>query len=150
MSRQAVAPPPVRHTVEVAVPPRVAFERFAGGFGRWWPRGRTVSGEHCVDVRFAAEEGAEVLEFTAGGAAVRWGTVSRWDPPHRLALTWHPGRPEPEATHVEVVFADVGGHTEVTLRHLGWAGTEAGAARRRRYDEGWPALLQRYRRFAER
>jgi uncharacterized protein YndB with AHSA1/START domain len=73
--------------------------------------------------------------------------VTREEPPHRVAFTWHPGRAEADATRVEVMFNQDGpGSTVVRLVHSGWERRPDGASARDGYDSGWEPVV---RRFAE-
>ena len=74
-----------------------------------------------------------------------WGTVTQWEPPHRVAFTWHPGTPEAEATLVEVTFTQGGpGSTVVRLVHSGWERRPDGASAREGYDSGWEPVIGRF------
>ncbi|GGK23830.1 hypothetical protein GCM10010124_15410 [Pilimelia terevasa] len=141
------APAPLLHTVTVARPPDVTFALFTGGFGRWWPLStHSVGGPRAVAVRLGDSVGGQVVEAVADGPPVLWGTVTVWDPPYRVAFSWHPGTPEPEATYVEVTFTRVDAATEVTLRHAGWANRPDGPAARERYARDWPLVLDHFTR----
>ncbi len=57
-------------------------------------------------------------------------------------MTWHVGRPEDQASHVQVDFDLVADGTRVTLIHSGWQalGAEA-AATRASYRTGWDMVF---------
>ena len=128
--------------VRVAVDPARAFAAFTTDVGRWWPVGSHSVGGGGSTVAFVD---GRLVETTAVGGSCLWGTVTTWDPPHRLALTWHPGSPPDPCTQVEVGFAADGDGTVVTLVHTGWERVVRGAERRAEYATGWPLVLAGYR-----
>ncbi len=78
-----------------------------------------------------AFDGGRIVERAIDGDERLWGTVVAWEPPDRVAFSWHPGQGDAEATEVEVRFlADEHG-TRVELEHRGWdrLGGEAEGAR---------------------
>jgi uncharacterized protein YndB with AHSA1/START domain len=133
---------------EIRVPLSVdrAFALFTEGIGRWWPlASHSLAGSDAIDCRFEQRVGGRLLELARDGTEHEWGTVTAWDPPRRLALTWHPGRAPATAQHVEVTFSPVADGTRVRLVHSGWerlAGTAAGE--RDGYVPGWDFVLGRY------
>jgi uncharacterized protein YndB with AHSA1/START domain len=88
-----------------------------------------------------------VYEAGADGVRAGWGRVLAWEPPRRLLLSWHPGRPEAQAQEVEVLFVADGTGTRVELEHRDWQKL-AGEAESVRgdYAEGWAGVMQRYAR----
>lgn len=111
--------PPIRRQVLVDADPATAFDVFTTRLGRWWPLAtHSVHGVHGAGgtVAFA---GGQLIEQSAGGERVVWGTVTRWEPQAALAFTWHPGHPEDRASQVEVTFSAAGEQTLVTLTHSG-------------------------------
>ena len=80
-----------------------------------------------------------------------WGTVLTWEPPSRVAFSWHPGGNAETAQTVEVTFTRRGTSTEVTLAHGGWErlGEEAALARDG-YNNGWESVFSgAYRDYVE-
>ena len=72
------------------------------------------------------------------------GCVLAWEPPQRLAFTFHPARAPETAQHVEVRFSPNGHGTDVQLIATGWEnwGPEQEAKRARRgYNTGWGYLM---------
>jgi uncharacterized protein YciI len=134
--------PPIRREILVDADPAVAFEVFTAGIGQWWP-----VEEHSVHGKGAAVafEDGRLVERSADGEAVVWGTVTRWEPPTAVAFTWHPGRPAERASYVGVTFGAEGRQTLVRLEHTGWDAFDDPAAARAEYDHGWPLVLGRYR-----
>ncbi len=86
--------------------------------------------------------GGAIFETDAGGATYGWGSLTSWEPPHRLVIKWHPYGESHTAQEVEVRFIDRGAFTLVELEHRNWEplGDEA-AEIRGRYEGGWPNVL---------
>jgi uncharacterized protein YndB with AHSA1/START domain/uncharacterized protein YciI len=139
--------PPIRREVLVDAGPKTAFEVFTGRIGAWWPvAGHSVHGAGSA-VSF---DGGRLLERSPAGEECVWGTVTRWEPPHALAFSWHPGAAPETATRVTVTFAAAGRQTLVTLEHSGWEALADPAAARASYDQGWPEVLAGLREHASR
>jgi len=143
MSTPTTAAPLLR-TVTVAVPVERAFEVFTRRVGDWWP----LSTHGCFE-----EEGGSVsfesdrlVERSKTGEEAAWGEVLAWEPPTRIAFTWHPGYADGDAmTEVEVRFRAEGDGTRVALEHRGWdAIGEAARKSREGYAGGWDLALARY------
>jgi uncharacterized protein YndB with AHSA1/START domain len=134
---------PVRMTVTVERPPLEAFHVFTSGIARWWPlRSHSVARAHAVSCVIEPRTGGAVYEVQDDGQRHAWGRVLAWDPPERLLLSWHPGRPAAVAQEVEVRFTAEGSGTRVDLEHRGWARLGADAAEARRsYEGGWQVVL---------
>ena len=137
---------PVRKSVTVPAAPQRAFELFTAHIQEWWPlRTHSVGTEQAVGIAFGESTGAMIVETLADGTTSVWGTVTQWEPPHRVAFTWHPGTPEVEATLVEVTFTQGGpGSTVVRLVHSGWERRPDGASAREGYDSGWEPVIGRF------
>ena len=119
-----------------------AFEIFTDHIAEWWPLPtHSVGGNDAVSVRIEGQVGGEIVETIDDGRTSVWGTVTTWEPPSRVAFTWHPGQSPQEATSVEVTFQDDGSSTLVTLTHEGWANRPDGHKARRSYDTGWDSVL---------
>ncbi len=125
-----------------------AFRRFTDGISGWWPTGtHSVSGERCQEVRFEGHVGGHIFEEASDGAMHRWGSVLAWEPPRRVAFTWHPGRGPDSAQTVEVEFSSERGGTRLRLTHTGWERFGEGAAEMREdYDTGWTLVFSGYAR----
>ena len=138
---------PLVKEVTVEAPPEVAFRRFTAEIGTWWPTAtHSVSEGTCRDVRFDDSVGGRLLEEADDGTIHVWGTVVTWEPPMRVAFTWHPGRDPGSAQRVDVSFQAQGGHTRVRLTHTGWEQLgEGGHKMRDGYDKGWEEVLGLYR-----
>jgi uncharacterized protein YndB with AHSA1/START domain len=149
MSGHLTSVEPVRKSVMVPVAPQRAFELFTAHFQEWWPLGtHSVGLEQAAGVAFGEGPGGAITETMADGTTSVWGTITQWEPPHRVGFTWHAGTPEAEATYVEVTFTQDGpDSTVVRLVHSGWQSRPDGVSARDGYDSGWEPVI---RRFAER
>lgn len=115
----ASGPPPVLRAAHVARPLEETFAVFTRQIGAWWPL--PSHGVFGADAGGVAFEGGLLVERAVDGRTCVWGEVVDWDPPHRIVITWHPGRDAGEASEVEVRFtASEGGGTRVELEHRGW------------------------------
>ena len=145
----AAAIAPVRKSVVVRRTPEEAFAIFTERFGAWWPYTRFSIGQARVTrCELEPRLGGAIFEETSDGGRAPWGSISEWDPPRRLVLSWHPDTPAAVATRVEVRFTPVAGGTRVDLEHSGWERLGAkGAAARNNYDGGWVVVFEQ--RFLE-
>lgn len=153
MTVEPIAPylEPLRVSVRVERRPQEAFEVFTSGLARWWPLAtHSLGQEKAVTCGIEPGAGGLVYEVDADGRRQAWGRVLAWDPPRRLLLSWHPGRPAEQAQEVEVRFRPDGTGTRVELEHRDWQklGAEAEAVRGR-YGEGWTGVLRLYARGTE-
>jgi uncharacterized protein YndB with AHSA1/START domain len=142
--------PPVLRAAYVHRTPDDAFRLFTDHVGAWWPL--ATLGVFGGRSSLAFEDG-RLVERALDGTRSVWGSVLAWDPPHRLALSWHPGLSDGPAGRVEVVFTPDGDGTRIELRHDGWAAFgEAAAAHRRSYDgpSAWGAVLDQFADLAGR
>ena len=136
----------VRKDVTVRCSVEEAFRVFSEGVSTWWPLETHSVGERsakaCV---LEGRVGGRFFEQQEDGTEEVWGTVTAWEPPQRLAFTWHPGRSESTAQEVEVRFTPVDAGTRVELEHRGWErlGERAEEARNE-YDSGWDFVIGRY------
>ncbi len=143
--------PPILRTAVVARPVDEAFAVFTDEIGAWWPLPThsifqaEAGGVHFVD--------GQLIERATDGRETVWAEVVAWEPPHRLALTWHPGHdPGGPAGQVEVRFTAEGDGTRVELQHDGWESFGAEAMRRRRDYTGpsaWGHVLDHFADGAE-
>jgi uncharacterized protein YndB with AHSA1/START domain len=142
--------PPVRRTVTVWWDPDAAFHRFTAEFAEWWPRAtHSIGGKLVKEIVFECRAGGSIIEELADGRRYQWGRINAFEPPHRVAFTWHPSDPETSAQDVEVLFhpqgSDGGSGTRVELVATGWERLGAKARRARRgYDIGWGSVLEVY------
>ncbi len=140
----------VRKSVTVPAAPDRAFELFTGRFGEWWPLAtHSVGTDQAVGVSFGAGVGGIILETLADGTTSAWGTVTTWEPPNRVAFSWHAGTPPAEASLVEVTFTRSGpASTLVELVHTGWENRPDGSSARAGYQTGWDPVIDQYARAA--
>jgi uncharacterized protein YndB with AHSA1/START domain len=137
---------PVTTSVVVEAPVDRAWEVFTEDLRTWWPmKDFSVEGEGSeafVEDRL----GGRFYERTADGEEHEWGVLTAWEPPQRIAFTWHPGTPEDQATEVEVRFTPEGDdRTRVDLEHRGWEKLgDSAQGMRDAYEQGWPAVLAPY------
>ena len=135
---------PITKTVTVELSVDAAFRRFTEEIASWWPMAtHSVGEEKTESVTLEGFVGGRFYERQKDARTETWGTVTEWDPPHRVGFTWHPGRDPESAQRVEVEFAPSDGKTVVTLLHHDWDvfGEEA-EKMRGRYDGGWDGVLK--------
>jgi uncharacterized protein YndB with AHSA1/START domain len=136
----------VRKTVTVAAPIERAFEVFTERIGTWWPVAtHSIGREQAQTAVLEGREGGRLYEVIEGGETAPWATLTAWEPPHRLVLSWHVNPERIAPTEVEVRFTAEEGGTRVDLEHRAWErlgadATDASAG----YDEGWDLVLGRY------
>ena len=130
--------------------PEHAFEVWTARTSAWWPAGHSVSGEPGLSVSFEPRPGGRIVERTPAGDEHEWGEVLEWEPPHRLAYSWHLRQDRRDATHVEIRFFPDPGGTRVSIVHTGWdrLGDRAGGLRDRN-RRGWSGLIPHFVRAAE-
>lgn len=144
-----IRPAPVRKSIYVAASPEHAFDTFANGIGRWWPKTHKIGPADLDRPVIEPKAGGRWYELDVDGSECEIGKVSVWEPPARLVLIW---QLTPEFTYdpdliteVEVQFTREGDGTRVDLEHrdLERMGEKADAMRESVSGPGgWPALLQ--------
>jgi uncharacterized protein YndB with AHSA1/START domain len=134
----------LRKTIVVPWDPSRAFARFTAETGSWWPlRTHSVGEDRALNVAFEGRVGGRIVETIRDGGESVWGTITVWDPPHRVAFTWHPGDSPARATQVDVSFEPVPGGTRLVLVHSNWEALGALAkVARRGYPIGWAYVLR--------
>jgi uncharacterized protein YndB with AHSA1/START domain len=136
---------PLTLSLDLACSVEHAFMVWTSRIGSWWPADHTVSGRPESVVLQSGVEG-RIFERTPEGVEHDWGRVTTWDPPTRLAYTWHLGRDHREATDVEIRFLARGDAlTRIEIEHRGWErlGVE-GSRWRDRNRVGWQTLVPHY------
>jgi uncharacterized protein YndB with AHSA1/START domain len=131
----------IRKTIELDAPLARAFDVWTGHVGRWWPLAHhSISKAEATGCFIEPGVGGRLYETTRSGAEHLWGTVAVWEPPRRLAYSWHPQVDLSQRTMVLVMFTPLGPRrTRLTLTHSGWQpGQEE---RRTNYHTGWDGLL---------
>lgn len=132
----------IRKSVTVRRPLEEAFALFTDGIATWWPLAtHSIYGERAKTAVFEGRLGGRVYEIADDGEEGVWGSVSVWEPPHRIVYSWHPGRGEGTAQEVEIEFVSDGNDTRVEMEHRGW---ERAPEKRAGYDTGWDFVLGSY------
>jgi uncharacterized protein YndB with AHSA1/START domain len=124
--------------------PETAFRRFTAQFAEWWPwRTHSIGGKKVKHIIFECRPGGWIVEELVDGRRFKWGEIAAFDPPTRVAFTWHPSRDESQAQDVEIRFFPEGTGTRVELTSWGWERLGARAGRERKgYDIGWGSVLE--------
>jgi uncharacterized protein YndB with AHSA1/START domain len=141
-------PPPIRRSVTVSWDQTTAFDRFTTGFATWWPsHSHSVGGPRVARIVFECRAGGRIYEEHTDGTRFRWGTVTAFEPPRRVAFTWHASYEATDAQQVDVTFVPQAGGTRVELVSSGWE-RMGGHARRSYggYRLSWRAALGVYAR----
>jgi uncharacterized protein YndB with AHSA1/START domain len=156
MSSTETAVEPVRRTITVNRPVEDAFRVFTDGIASWWPleshsiEAMGPDGARVPEtVVLEGRAGGRLYERTSAGEEGYWGTVTHWEPPHRVVIAWKVNPDAAAPTEIDVRFAADGAGTRVELEHRGWErlGASAGEARAS-YASGWVTVLGAYERVA--
>jgi uncharacterized protein YndB with AHSA1/START domain len=119
----------VRKSVRVQAPVERAFTVFVEQMETWWPATHHIGKTPFETIFVEPRVGGRWYERNAEGSLCDWGTVLAWEPPHRVALSWHvgPGHDSPDwvfdgdmakASQVEIRFSPDGpAATLVELEH---------------------------------
>lgn len=143
MTSTVPALPDIRRSISVSWNPDDAFRRFTADFAAWWPRGtHSIGGRLVKAIVFECRVGGRIFEELRDGRRFLWGRVTAFDPPRRVAFTWHPSREQVEAQDVTITFTPEATGTRVELVSSGWdrLGPKA-RGMRRGYDIGWGSVL---------
>ena len=143
--------PPVIRAVDVNAPIEKAFSVFTERIGEWWPlETHGIYGDQSETCILEPRVGGRLYERSLEGEEGNWATVTAYEPPSRLVLSWKPNPDRPAPTEIEVTFTQQGAGTHVELTHRGWEllGDE-GPEARDSYNSGWPGTLAGYARYAE-
>lgn len=136
---------PLTKTASVPCGRDRAFELFTREMSAWWPFAtHSVGADATSRVDVQGRVGGDIVEILPDGSTAIWGTITAWEPPGRVAFSWHPGDDSAAATSVEVCFDEAGAGTRVTLVHDGWSTRPDGLAARANYDSGWDYVLDRF------
>jgi uncharacterized protein YndB with AHSA1/START domain len=141
-----------RVSVTVPGPPAGAFRVYAERQIEWQPPGHlTVKDPESVTME--PRVGGRFYERGADGTEVVRGTVTEWDPPRRLAVTWRIGpgwQPAPDDEHASVIVVEFNpagpDSTEVTFTytHLERHGEMAPSLRAAIANPGPGGAVERY------
>jgi uncharacterized protein YndB with AHSA1/START domain len=139
----AVPLPPIERRTSVSWSQADAFRRFTANFATWWPSAtHSIGGKRVKRIVFECRVGGRIYEELVDGRRYQWGRITAWEPPTRVAFTWHPSKDESVAQDVDVRFLVDGAGTEVVLSSSGWEKLGDKAARERKgYSIGWGAIL---------
>jgi uncharacterized protein YndB with AHSA1/START domain len=136
---------PLRLEFRVEAPVEDAWHVWTERFGHWWPADHTATGRDDLEIVLERHLGGRIFERTPDGVEHDWGRITVWEPPSRLAYSWHLRRDRADATDVEIRFTGQGRATEVRIEHRGWERLGAdGATWRDRNRGGWSTLLPHY------
>jgi uncharacterized protein YndB with AHSA1/START domain len=143
--------PDARKSVTVPVPPGVAFRIYTERPGEWLPPEHTFIPQP-QSVAMEPRAGGRFYERGADGSEITRGTITEWDPPRRLAVTWRIGpgwRPVLDDSRASIIVAEFSpagaDATEVALTytHLERHG-EMAAVIRSAIESPGPSTLDRY------
>jgi len=144
---------PVRKSMIVKASAEHAFDVFAGGIDRWWPKSHGLGAtpiRHSIIEPFV---GGRWYTQCEDGTDVVVGHVRTWLPGRQLVVSWEIGaawKPDARsamASEVDVQFVgQADGTTRVDLEHRKFErmGDADGATMRAAVDKGWPAILDLY------
>jgi uncharacterized protein YndB with AHSA1/START domain len=141
-----VTEPPLELEFEVSCRPSIAFETWTRRASMWWPLDHSISGERGLNVVFEDHVGGRIFERAPSGAEYQWGSITAWEPPSRLAYTWHLGFGPEDGTGVEIRFIDAGSdRTRVEIVHGGWERLGERAPQRREGNRrGWASVVPHF------
>jgi uncharacterized protein YndB with AHSA1/START domain len=153
MSQQSPATT-VQRSVTVDVPIERAFRVFTQDFGRFKPPEHNLLPVEIAETVFEARAGGSVYDRGVDGSECRWARVLRYEPPHRVVISWDISpswqiETDPERTsEVEVRFiSESPERTRVELEHRNldrhgeaWENVRDGVEG----DQGWPLYLARF------
>jgi len=127
---------------------------FTEKMASWWPATHHIAKQPFQEIVIEPRADGRWLERAADGTECPWGRVLAWEPPHRVALSWHLQAdwqfdPNPEkASEVEIrFFAEGAGKTRVELEHRGLERHGAGWEQIRTGVDspgGWSAILENF------
>ena len=136
---------PLRLEFRVEAPVEDAWAVWTERFGQWWPTDHTATGRDDLLIVLERHLGGRIYERTPEGDEHDWGQVTVWEPPSRLAYSWHLRRDRADATDVEIRFIDRGSVTDIRIEHRGWERLGGdGETWRDRNRGGWSTLLPHY------
>jgi uncharacterized protein YndB with AHSA1/START domain len=144
----------VHKTVIVNTEPEHAFSVFTNQMAKWWPKEHHISGTPFFAIVVEPRAGGRWYEKGADGSECDWGTVLRYEPPHRVVFSWHLNGdfefvPDiTKASEVEIRFSPEGaGKTRVELEHRYFERHGESSDRLRTAvdkPEGWTFVLSGY------
>lgn len=147
---------PVLKSVVVNASQEKAFRIFTEFFGGWWPSTHHIGKQPFETAILEGKVGGRWYERAADGSECEWGRVIAWDPPSKVAMSWHiqsDWRYDPDeskASELEVRFiAESPVSTRVELEHRNLERHGDGAAQMREsVNGGWVVVVEQYMKFA--
>lgn len=150
---------PVTKSLTVDVPQAQAFDVFTDGIDRWWPKEHHIGATPVVKEVIEPRKGGRWYTIHEDGTELTTGHMLVWDPPRRIVFTWEINghwKPEPDAklaSEVEVRFMAEGpSRTRVEVEHRNFErmpDVEGAKGMRDGVDNGWPGILDLFRKAAE-
>lgn len=148
---------PVRKTIRVRAPLEHSFDVFTNGLGRWWPPTHGIAKKPVDKMLLEPRLGGRWIEMSQDGTRTPVATITLWEPPHRLTLIWQVSSQwlpdDTMRSEVDIRFTADGPDTTVVevLHHkFETMGEQAGTTMRDAVGRGWPGLIERFAREAER
>ena len=130
---------------QVSTDPHHAFDTWVSRPTMWWPRDHTISKGDMAEIVIERAVGGRIYERAADGREHDWGRIEGWDPPNRLAFTWHLFFDPSEATNVEVTFSPHHEETVVRIEQTGWGRLgNAAELRRTNTDKAWRTIAPHF------
>ncbi|HZF31573.1 MAG TPA: SRPBCC family protein [Gammaproteobacteria bacterium] len=153
----AVEIEPVRKSIRVRAPLALSFDVFTNGLARWWPPDHGIAKKPVDKMVLETRLGGRWIEISQDGTRTPVATITRWEPPNRFTMIWQVSAQwlpdEAMRSEVDIRFtADGPDTTVVELLHHNFEtmGPEAGTKMRDAVGRGWPGLMERFAREAER
>ncbi len=150
---------PVTKTLTVEAGQAHCFDVFTSGLDRWWPKEHHIGATPVVKSVIEPRKGGRWYSVHEDGKEVTTGHMLVWDPPKRIVFSWEISgkwKPEPNqtlASEVEVRFIAEGpSRTRVELEHRNFErmpDVEGAKGMRDGVDQGWPGIMDGYRKVAE-
>jgi uncharacterized protein YndB with AHSA1/START domain len=149
----------VHKSLRVQAPIARAFSVFVEQMETWWPATHHIAKTPFESIFVEPRAGGRWYERDANGQQCEWGTVLAWDPPHRVAFSWHlgPGHDQADwqfnpdlskASEVEIRFTAEGPQTTlVELEHRNLERHGEGYEQLRAVFDGpgaWSGILAQY------
>ena len=154
MSTTETTVEPIQRSVTVNRSVEEAFRVFTEGISSWWPL-QTHSIEAMdrggvpTEAVLEPREGGRLYERMSTGEEGYWGTVTTWEPPHRVVIAWKVNPEAAAPTEIDVRFSEDGARTRVELEHRGWERLgERAAEARASYADGWKGVFGAYAEVA--
>jgi len=104
----------VRKSVRVQAGIERAFSVFVEQMESWWPATHHIGKTPFEAIFVEPRIGGRWYERDVEGKLTDWGTVLKWEPPHRVTFSWHvgPGHDQPDW----VCDPDIAKASEVEIR----------------------------------